>query len=104
MEDRLKTQVIQSCWQDPSPGVINSLQLLTAPKGFLQTAPWAVQKPASVGEQSAPHTKRKDLSVNSFLMVAGVGQEHKLGRWLSVKEGGARNGALVVAFSPRTLA
>ncbi|PPQ70545.1 hypothetical protein CVT26_013132 [Gymnopilus dilepis] len=88
----------------PAPGVINSLQLLVAPKGFLQTATWCSQHTASHDDQPAPAVKRKDIKASPFLLVAGVGQEHKFGRWLSVKEGGAKNGALVVAFSPRTLA
>ncbi len=34
------------------------------------------------------------------LVVAGVGQEHRFGRWLSVKEAGALNGAFVVGLLP----
>ena len=64
-----------------APGVVNSLQLLTMPKGFSKTIAWASQ------------TVEKEL-----LLVAGLGQEHKLGRWLTVKEGGAVNQALVVVF------
>ncbi|KAF8153274.1 Rnu3ip2 protein [Crassisporium funariophilum] len=86
----------------PAPGVVNSLQLLTPPKGFLETTTWASQSPQAVSESSAPSTKRRELEVNPFVIVAGLGQEHKLGRWLSVKEGGAVNGSMVVAFSPRT--
>lgn len=35
-----------------------------------------------------------------MLVVAGTGQEHRFGRWLTVKEGGAVNGACVVALLP----
>ena len=67
-----------------APGVVNSLQLLTMPKGFSKTIEWGGSTPS----QAAAN---KEL-----LLVAGLGQEHKLGRWLTVKEGGAVNQALVV--------
>ena len=38
-----------------------------------------------------------------ILLVAGVGQEPRLGRWVTVKEDGARNCAVVMALHPRTL-
>jgi ribosomal RNA-processing protein 9 len=65
-----------------APGVVNSLQLLTMPKGFSKTIAWG----SSASSQAA-----KEL-----VLVAGLGQEHKLGRWLTVKEGGAVNQGLVV--------
>jgi ribosomal RNA-processing protein 9 len=66
-----------------APGVVNSLQLLTMPKGFSKTIAWG----------SSPESTKKEL-----LLVAGLGQEHKLGRWLTVKEGGAVNQALVMVL------
>ena len=81
-----------------APGVVNSLQLLAVPKTFVADATWA-----STASESEPQAqRRKELPASPFLLVAGLGQEHRLGRWLTVKEGGARNGAMVVAFSPRT--
>jgi len=65
-----------------APGVVNSLQLLMMPKGFSKTIAWG----SSASSQAA-----KEL-----VLVAGLGQEHKLGRWLTVKEGGAVNQGLVV--------
>ncbi|KAF8170167.1 WD40-repeat-containing domain protein [Mycena galopus ATCC 62051] len=76
----------------PAPGVVNSLQLLSPPKEFLSDAQW-ICPPESTA-------KRKDNGVT--LLVAGLGQEHRLGRWLSIKDG-ATNGALVVALSARAL-
>ncbi|KAJ7145984.1 WD40-repeat-containing domain protein [Mycena epipterygia] len=75
----------------PAPGVVNSLQLLAPPAELVTQAGWT---------QST--AKRK----GGALLVAGLGQEHRLGRWLSLKGGeeGAVNGAMVVLFSPRTLA
>jgi ribosomal RNA-processing protein 9 len=37
------------------------------------------------------------------LLVAGVGQEPRLGRWVTVKGDGARNCAVVMALHSRTL-
>ena len=68
-------------------GVVNSLQLVPAPKGFFDEAEWA----------SAPAVKKSAPS--SVLLVAGLGQEHRFGRWLQVKDG-AKNGALIVALHP----
>lgn len=68
-----------------APGVVNSLQLLTMPKGFSQTIAW--------GSSPSSQAAKKEV-----LLVAGLGQEHRLGRWLTVKDGGAVNQALVVAL------
>lgn len=90
----------------PAPGVVNSLQLLSTTKGFLETTTWASKDADNMETTTATvvvPAKKKEVPVNPFILVAGVGQEHKLGRWLSVKEGGASNGAIVVAFQPRTL-
>ncbi|KAF9492701.1 WD40 repeat-like protein [Pleurotus eryngii] len=86
------------------PGVINSLQLLSPPKGFLSRTSW-------LSSQSSPHpdeqatatrpSKNKIGVPESILLIAGVGQEHRLGRWLSVKEG-SFNGSYVAVYSPRT--
>jgi ribosomal RNA-processing protein 9 len=83
----------------PAPGVINSLQLLTVAKGFIEGATWASELVHSDGLQTR---QPKALAVAPFLLVTGVGQETRLGRWIKVKEGGAKNGTLVFLFSPRT--
>ena len=75
--------------------MVNSLQLLTVPKGFSKTVAWGSQ----VAERPSQATK-KDLGAQPFLLVAGMGQEHRLGRWLTVKEGGAVNQAMVILLSP----
>ncbi|KAJ6624697.1 WD40-repeat-containing domain protein [Mycena sp. CBHHK59/15] len=76
----------------PAPGVVNSLQFLSPPKEFFAEAEWA---------QPRESTAKRKID-GGALLVAGLGQEHRLGRWLSLKEG-VVNGAIVVAFSPRTL-
>ncbi|KAI6026011.1 WD40 repeat-like protein [Pisolithus marmoratus] len=70
------------------PGVVNSLQVLPVPKGGLDGATW---------------TKNTQSSTDKAVKItgAGVGQEHRLGRWLSVKEG-VSNSTVVMVFSPRT--
>ena len=73
---------------------MNSLQLLTVPKDFSKTIAWGSSPP-----QTAEPISKKELGAQPFLLVAGLGQEHKLGRWLTVKEG-AVNQAMVVVFAP----
>ncbi|KAF8557490.1 WD40 repeat-like protein [Imleria badia] len=93
----------------PAPGVVNSLQLLPAPKGFLDSASWASipdSDPVAQTEtaKSAPNGKSstvKITGIETLLLVAGLGQEHRLGRWLTVKGDGAVNSTAVVAFRPR---
>lgn len=65
-----------------APGVINSIQLLSMPKGA--TYSWGETKKGSV------------------LLVAGVGQETRTGRWIVIKGSGSFNGSLSLIFSPRT--
>ena len=79
-----------------APGVVNSLQLLTVPKGFSKTIAWGSQ----TAEPASQTTKKGELAAQPFLLVAGLGQEHRLGRWLTVKEGGAVNQTLVVLLAP----
>lgn len=79
----------------PAAGVINSLQIFSVPKLFLEEAAWAQ------GLEQKSNSKQTGAS-QPFLVVAGVGKEPRLGRWLSVKEGDAKNGALVFVFEPRT--
>ncbi|KAJ7644362.1 WD40-repeat-containing domain protein [Roridomyces roridus] len=74
-----------------APGVVNSLQLLTPPREFLADAAW------TRSEDEAESSPRKS---GGALLVAGLGQEHRMGRWLNLKDG-VVNGAMAVVFSPR---
>ena len=103
----------------PIPGVVNSLQFISAPKHFTENTSWATPKPrhSAIGPPSAPITcsnpaamadlatknKPSVSKVPPVLVVVGVGQEHRLGRWLTLKGNGTVNCAFVVAFFPRTL-
>jgi ribosomal RNA-processing protein 9 len=53
---------------------------------------------------SIPRAKRKPsaVKINPILVIVGMGQEHRLGRWLKIKGEGVVNGAFVAAFVPRT--
>ncbi|OCH84561.1 WD40 repeat-like protein [Obba rivulosa] len=84
----------------PAPGVVNSLQFITPPTDFTQNAPWAAP-PQTDGASAQPAAARRP-KVSSVLMVAGVGKEPRLGRWVQKKGEGIMNGALVVALHPRT--
>ena len=87
-------------WSIPVLGVINSLQVVSPPKGSLTDASWAWRR----AEDDAPRVASGPSMKKSgpVLLVAGVGQEPRLGRWVTVKGDGARNCALVMALHPRT--
>lgn len=79
-------------------GVVNSLQLISVPKDSLPQTSWAFSK--LDGDVAA---KRSPSKVSTLLLVAGMGQEHRLGRWMKLKGDGVINGTIVVALHPRTL-
>lgn len=82
----------------PAPGVINSLQLISPPKEFYECSSWTMTKQRT---EDGEHPLQPRGHVPSLLLVAGVGKEHRLGRWLNIKEG-VSNCTIVVALSPRT--
>jgi len=95
----------------PAPGFVNSLQFLSPPKEFFQSAAWTTPKESSSSadvpaEESEPYingvvsSKPKALQAPSLLLVAGLGQEPRLGRWMALKEG-VVNGTIVMAITPR---
>ncbi len=86
----------------PVPGVINSLQFVSPRRGALDDASWAQSEPRTDASRFVSEASSK--KPGSVLLVAGIGQEMRLGRWVTVKGDGARNGALVMALHPRTSA
>ena len=80
LDQKLKSFSLVGCVN--APGVINSIQLQFMPKGV--TYSWAETKKGSV------------------ILVAGVGQETRMGRWIVIKGSGSFNGSLSFVFSPRT--
>jgi len=85
----------------PVPGVINSLQFVSPGKGSLDGASWAWMQTGTDAPLNASGASMKKSG--PILLVAGVGQEPRLGRWVAVKEDGARNCSIVMALHPRTL-
>lgn len=77
-------------------GVVNSLQIISVPKDSLPQTSWVFPD----GDVVAKRTPSK---VSTLLLVAGMGQEHRLGRWMKLKGDGVVNGTIVVALHPRTL-
>ncbi|KAJ8522076.1 hypothetical protein ONZ45_g1263 [Pleurotus djamor] len=86
----------------PVPGVINSLQLLSPPKTFLASASWLSNSSSTTSNGVNPSSRRQISVPDVVLVIAGVGQEHRLGRWLSIKNEGSFNGSYIAAFLPRT--
>ena len=96
----------------PAPGFINSLQLLTPSVSLVDFSRWRASDnipkrttsfpdPDSNDEpntESAPPVAvAKKESKTTLIMIASVGQEPRLGRWMKfgTKGTGARNGVVV---------
>ncbi|KAF8309679.1 WD40 repeat-like protein [Clavulina sp. PMI_390] len=73
------------------PGVINSIQLVRPPAGAMSNATWLS---GSQNASATPASKAQDI-----LLVAGVGQEPRLGRWVTVKDNGVKNATYVFALT-----
>lgn len=94
-----------------APGFVNSLQFVSPPRDSLHDYSWAqpdnAQKDAhpepvpQTNGSTEPHPVAARGQAESLLLVAGMGQEPRLGRWMRLKEG-AVNGARVFALHPRT--
>ncbi|KAI0768293.1 WD40-repeat-containing domain protein [Trametes elegans] len=86
-----------------APGVINSLQFLAVPADFTHSASWAVPSSplAEAADAAELRAKQKSSSAAPVLLVAGVGQETRLGRWVERKGAGHANAAVVFALHPR---
>ncbi|KIY49676.1 WD40 repeat-like protein [Fistulina hepatica ATCC 64428] len=87
LDDKLKS--FRMIAQLPVAGVINSLQFIMPPRSFFESCTWTQR--TSFSKQGA----------QPILLVVGIGQEHRLGRWVQAKEG-VHNGAVVFAIYPRT--
>jgi ribosomal RNA-processing protein 9 len=75
--------------QIAAPGFVNSLQLLSIPKGALDEATWASEANSTDGRSA------------TALLIAGMGKEPRLGRWMNLKGEGVTNSTLVVALYSR---
>lgn len=87
----------------PALGVVNALQFITPPPEFVGNAPWAARSSADANGAAQQPAAARRKKVSTVLMVAAVGKEPRLGRWVQKKGEGVVNGAMVVALHPRTL-
>jgi len=77
----------------PCAGVINSLQFVTPEEGFWAGAEWALSdprllnssKPRQTSENDATDPRKRNADARPILLIASIGQEHRFGRWVSVK-------------------
>ncbi|THH29233.1 hypothetical protein EUX98_g4954 [Antrodiella citrinella] len=75
----------------PALGIVNSLQFISAPERQLSQFSWVETASAEA------HVSKKSL-----LLVAGMGKETRLGRWIQRQGEGVHNGAVIVALNMRT--
>lgn len=83
-----------------APGFINTLQLISTPKDAFTSTSWATSQG---GESNATRTSPSPSKSSTVLLVAGMGQEHRFGRWMKLKGEDVVNGTIVVALHSRTL-
>lgn len=83
----------------PAMGVVNSIHFVSCPRATVDSFSWA-KRDSSEEAEAAP--SRASTKAKSLLLVAGVGQEMRMGRWVQKKGEGVLNGALVVALHTRT--
>jgi hypothetical protein len=76
----------------PCAGVINSLQFVTPEENFWAGADWAfseIRQLSAADSNSLTNvngtSKKRNPDARPLLLIAGVGQEHRFGRWVSVK-------------------
>lgn len=95
----------------PAQGVINTLQFISLPQSTSSTFSWTSS--SLPNSTILPTTQQPQVHVNgsttgkgegkkSLLLVAGVGQEMKFGRWVKKKGEGVLNGSLVMLLHART--
>lgn len=109
LDDKLKSFALVGTI--PVLGVVNSIQFVTCPRGTSSALAWA-HPPAKADDGAGvvngangvakPKAQKGQTEAQTVLLVAGVGSETRLGRWVQRKGEGHLNGALVVALHPRT--
>ena len=83
----------------PAPGVVNSLQILIVPRSTVENYSWstvpdhdATVRPSANGVN---HAITSNTAAEFLMVVAGLGREPRLGRWMTMKGDGAGNGSRV---------
>ncbi|KAJ3905753.1 WD40-repeat-containing domain protein [Lentinula edodes] len=77
----------------PCAGVINSLQFITPEEGFWAGTNWAFSdaytvnsiKPQGKSVDNGSGPRKQNPDARPILLIASVGQEHRFGRWVSIK-------------------
>lgn len=85
----------------PAPGIVNSLQLLLVPRSSTESFSWTKSKdvfPPPGDKEADSSSKNSSPPKESVLVVAGLGQEPRLGRWMKVRGDGAVNGSRVYSL------
>ncbi|KAG8717388.1 pre-rRNA processing protein [Ceratobasidium sp. 394] len=87
----------------PAPGFVNSLQLITPPRDYALTHTWGRSQGQETDGLSEVNSEAKNKfplgrARDEVLLIAGVGQEPRLGRWMRAHGAGEKNAALVVAL------
>jgi len=79
-----------------APGFVNSLQLLSPPYSALEHATWAKEPPQPNGHANGLNGAHQTTQKRAIVLVAGMGQEPRMGRWMRIKGPEAQNAALVI--------
>lgn len=74
--------------------MINSLQFVTPEEGFWLGSDWAFsdrrllssRKPRQTLESDAAGSRKRNADARPILLIASIGQEHRFGRWVGVKQ------------------
>ncbi|KAG7093625.1 hypothetical protein E1B28_007289 [Marasmius oreades] len=82
-------------------GIVNSLHFVTPPKETAESLLWVASSFGS--SQTDDRAQRSDTALKPALLVAGIGQEHRLGRWMNTKDQGGKNESVVFALLPKRL-
>nr|AOR51842.1 Rrp9 [Phaffia rhodozyma] len=99
----------------PAKGFVNSLQLITPSSSILDFTNWRSQNKSASSSVSSLSPSEEDETTkttatvskgaqpeSSILLVACVGQEPRLGRWMKLKrEDGVRNGVVIAHLELR---
>ena len=83
----------------PAPGIVNSLQLLLIPSAKADAWEWLARKKdarkGNSGQVNGTAASTRKQNKESVVIIAGLGREPRLGRWMTMKGDGAANGSRV---------
>ncbi|KAL5478315.1 RRP9 [Sanghuangporus weigelae] len=91
----------------PAPGIVNSLQVLLMPSMTTDAWTWLSNKKTRTSEEEKQvnedvvHAAKGKQEKQSVVVVAGLGREPRLGRWMKMKGHGAANGSRVFVLQQK---